>query len=94
LDHSDRSRPPNPSEEIAHEEGNRRLAALSIPPESRPAVRRPAQSARCGRAQTTFASHYTRTLSLAEAVSPENIALFAKLATGEKYLINPSLAED
>ena len=42
--------------------------------------------------KTTFASHYTRTLSLAEALSPDNIAGYAKRATGEKYLIDPSLA--
>lgn len=41
--------------------------------------------------KTTFASHYTRTLSLAQALYPENIAVYAKRATGEKYLINPSL---
>ena len=40
---------------------------------------------------TTFASHYTRTLSLREALLPENLAAYAKKATGEKYLIDPSL---
>ncbi len=40
--------------------------------------------------KTTFASRYTRTVSLAEALSPEAIAVYAKRATGEKFLIDPS----
>jgi len=40
--------------------------------------------------KTTFASHYTRTISLAEALDPKNIAVYNKRATGEKYLINPN----
>ena len=40
--------------------------------------------------KTTFASHYTRTVSLAEALSPEAIAVYAQRATGEKFLIDPS----
>ena len=40
--------------------------------------------------KTTFASHYTRTVSLAEALSPPAIAVYAKRATGEKFLIDPS----
>jgi len=39
---------------------------------------------------TTFASHYAAEISLAEALSPEVIAAYAKRATGEKYLINPA----
>jgi NADPH:quinone reductase-like Zn-dependent oxidoreductase len=40
--------------------------------------------------RTTFASRYTRTVSLAEALSPAAIAVYAKRATGEKVLIDPS----
>ena len=40
--------------------------------------------------KTTFASHYTATISLEEALKPEVIAAYAKRATGEKYLIDPS----
>jgi NADPH:quinone reductase-like Zn-dependent oxidoreductase len=40
--------------------------------------------------KTTFASHYTRTVSLSEALDPKNIAVYAKRATGEKFLINPN----
>jgi NADPH2:quinone reductase len=40
--------------------------------------------------KTTFASRYTRTVSLAEALSPQAIAVYAKRATGEKFLIDPS----
>lgn len=40
--------------------------------------------------KTTFASHYTREISLHEALQPEVIAAYNRRATGEKYLINPS----
>ncbi len=40
--------------------------------------------------KTTFASHYTKTVSLTEALQLSNIAVYGKRATGEKYLINPN----
>ena len=40
--------------------------------------------------QTTFASHYTRTVSLAGALALDAIATYGRRATGEKYLIDPS----
>ena len=40
--------------------------------------------------RTTFASSYTREVSLAEALSLEAINVYGKQATGEKYLINPN----
>jgi NADPH:quinone reductase-like Zn-dependent oxidoreductase len=40
---------------------------------------------------TTFASHYSATLSLADVLNPEIARAYARKATGEKYLINPSL---
>ena len=40
--------------------------------------------------KTTFASHYTRTISLAEALQPDVINAYNKRATGEKFLINPN----
>lgn len=40
--------------------------------------------------KTTFSSHYTRVVSLAEALDPAHIAVYAKRATGEKFLINPN----
>jgi NADPH2:quinone reductase len=42
--------------------------------------------------KTTFASNYTRTISLVEALDPAVIAAYSRRATGEKFLINPSLA--
>jgi NADPH2:quinone reductase len=39
--------------------------------------------------KTTFASHYAREISLAEALQPEVIAVYGARATGTKYLINP-----
>ncbi|MBM3771564.1 MAG: NADH oxidase [Acidimicrobiia bacterium] len=41
---------------------------------------------------TTFASKYTKTVSLAGALDLEAIAAYRRRATGEKYLIDPSLA--
>ena len=40
--------------------------------------------------KTTFASHYTAEISLAEALNPEVIAAYNRKTTGEKYLINPN----
>ncbi len=40
--------------------------------------------------KTTFASKYTREVSLAEALQLKEIAVYGKQATGEKYLINPN----
>ena len=42
--------------------------------------------------KTTFASHYTKVISLQEALDLANIAVYAKRATGEKFLINPNMA--
>jgi NADPH2:quinone reductase len=42
--------------------------------------------------KTTFASRYTKEVSLREALRPEEIAVYAKQATGEKYLLNPNRA--
>ena len=41
--------------------------------------------------KTTFASHYTQVVSLAGALQPAAIAAYNRRATGEKYLIDPSL---
>lgn len=38
---------------------------------------------------TTFASHYTREISLAEVLSEDAIKAYSKQATGEKFLIKP-----
>jgi NADPH:quinone reductase len=40
--------------------------------------------------KTTFASHYSRVISLAEALQPDVIAAYSKRATGQKFLINPN----
>ena len=42
--------------------------------------------------KTTFASHYTKVVSLREVLDPANIGVYAKRATGEKFLINPNKA--
>lgn len=39
---------------------------------------------------TTFASDYAREISLAETLDLDNIAVYNRRATGEKYLINPN----
>jgi len=40
--------------------------------------------------KTTFASHYSKVVSLAEALSLDAIAAYGRQATGEKFLINPN----
>jgi len=40
--------------------------------------------------KTTFASHYTKVVSLPEVLDLKNIAVYNKRATGEKFLINPN----
>ena len=42
--------------------------------------------------KTTFASHYTKVISLHEALQLPTIAAYAKRATGQKYLIDPHKA--
>jgi len=39
---------------------------------------------------TTFASQYTKEISLLEALQPDNIAAYGLRATGTKFLINPN----
>jgi len=39
--------------------------------------------------KTTFASHYTRTISLAEALDLDILLTYSRKATGEKFLIDP-----
>lgn len=41
--------------------------------------------------KTTFASSYSHTISLTDALKPDVVAGYNKKATGEKYLIDPSL---
>lgn len=40
--------------------------------------------------KTTFASHYTRVVSLREMLSLDAIAVYGAQATGQKYLVNPN----
>ncbi len=40
--------------------------------------------------KTTFASSYAKEISLQDALKPQEIAAYARRATGDKYLINPS----
>ena len=42
--------------------------------------------------KTTFASSYSKVISLQEALQPEAIAVYGQRATGAKYLINPNKA--
>jgi NADPH:quinone reductase-like Zn-dependent oxidoreductase len=41
--------------------------------------------------KTTFASHFTREISLAQALTRETMTAYARMATGAKFLINPAL---
>jgi NADPH2:quinone reductase len=57
----------------------------SIGPEAFQALRRRVISG----LETTFASTYTREVSLAEALQPDAFSVYGMHATGEKYLITP-----
>jgi NADPH:quinone reductase-like Zn-dependent oxidoreductase len=41
---------------------------------------------------TTFSSTYTKDVSLAEMLQPQSFLVYAKQATGEKFLVTPSLS--
>ena len=41
--------------------------------------------------KTTFASHYAKEISLAQALQPDAVKAYGLRATGSKYLINPNL---
>lgn len=56
-----------------------------------PARVRELQQRIAGELKTTFASSYTATISLQQALQLDVIKAYAKRATGEKYLINPAL---
>jgi NADPH:quinone reductase len=40
--------------------------------------------------KTTFASNYSKEISLADALKPEEIAVYGQRATGTKYLVDPN----
>jgi NADPH2:quinone reductase len=42
--------------------------------------------------KTTFASSYSREISLAQALQLDTINVYGQRSTGVKYLINPNLA--
>ena len=39
---------------------------------------------------TTFASHFSEEVSLSEMLRPDRIAVYARRATGSKYLVRPN----
>lgn len=43
-----------------------------------------------GELATTFASHYTQRITLRELLDPEVLRRYARMATGEKYLVVPT----
>ncbi len=46
-----------------------------------------------GGLKTTFASRYTKTVTLAEILSLDNIAAFSTMSTGQKYLVTPTSSD-
>jgi hypothetical protein len=40
--------------------------------------------------KTTFASHYTQTICLADLLAPETLRLISRTATGQKFLVAPA----
>jgi len=56
-----------------------------------PAVRNRMRQRIADELTTTFASHYTRVIGLAEALQPDVLRAYERKATGEKFLIDPTL---
>lgn len=59
---------------------------LQIPPETAERLKNRVATA----IHTTFASHYTKVVSLSGALNPDEIVQYSKRATGQKYLIDPT----
>jgi NADPH2:quinone reductase len=55
-----------------------------------PEARQKLQARVISELRTTFASQYSREISLVEALQPEIIAAYGRRATGEKFLLNPN----
>ena len=85
-----RHRPDRAHPHLRHGLGPGRLAAHAVPEKIGPAEASRLRQRVADELKTTFASHYTAEISLAEALQPEMIAAYNKSATGEKYLINPN----
>jgi hypothetical protein len=63
-----------------------------VPPDAdRPDEKRRLRERVAHEITTTFASTYTSEISLAEALDPEVIRRYHRVATGEKYLLRPHL---
>ena len=84
------TRPDRVRAQLRHGLGHGRLAAVPVPAEDRRGGRRRSCAPRvAAELKTTFASHYAREISLAEALRLEEIAVYNQRATGEKVLIEP-----
>ena len=80
------------SEGVAEEEVELRQDCCAAAPEA-PPFRLDADALRqrvADEITTTFASHYTCEISLAEMLTQSHLEGYAKQATGEKYLVTPN----
>jgi NADPH2:quinone reductase len=85
-----RPQPHRAHPQLRHGVGHRRLAAHPVPRKlGLPGMLRLRQRV-VDELTTTFASHYTDEVSLAEALSLDAIRTYAKQATGQKFLIRPN----
>ena len=66
------------------------MAVVSIPAEDWPCRHATAEERVAREVKTTFANQYTKEISLVQALQPSGISAYAKYATSERYLINPS----
>ena len=82
--------PDHAQSQLRHGLGRRRLAAHALPAEDRIRGRAKLRERVVAELKTIFASHYTKELSLFEALSVDEIAVYGKRATGAKVPINPS----
>ena len=82
--------PDHPAAQLRHGLGRGRLAAVPVPGQVGPEGAEALRDRVAAEITTTFASSYTKEISLADMLSVDEIAVYAKIATGQKYLVDPS----
>lgn len=70
--------------------GRRQLAPALLPGTRRAGAGPELRERVAAEITTTFASTYTATVSLEEALSVDAVSVYGRQATDEKYLIDPS----
>jgi hypothetical protein len=78
--------------QLRHDLGRRRLAIGLLSSQDRAERTQELRLRVASSLKSTFASHYAGEISLFEALDPSVIVAYRGIATGAKYVINPSKA--